>query len=321
MAEELRDKLLRWKSTSNLDSELSLEMITLVEYLAVRVFTNYEPAEHQSFFVRLGKWLNNFSDEDSQKTLLQLVPHLLYLGRDEFNSLYRAAYGANIARWLVELESIELSSENYTDQLKNAYKKTWITPLTDSLRINSFLKINSSSGHKVRPDWRALSHLGCPDRISEYMKREGIERVAMVEDFVGTSTQSRDTIQFACQTFPHIQFMVCPLVVCLEGDVIFNRLASSISNLKYDPVLVLRENTALRCGSVAGEPNLFARIRELHREIATKIGYNIADIDGYGHCGSLTAMHTNCPDNSHTMLWEETDNWTPLFPRVRRPEW
>jgi hypothetical protein len=319
MTLNLSDKLVKWKSLLD-DPEISLDAITLVEFLSNRVFSEYEPSEVKAFPSRLNDWLNNLDDEISQKRLLSIIPHIFYVGRSEFNSLFRTAYKDNISRWLIDECSIDLLGTDYFAELTKARENTWLCPLTDSLRINSFLKINNSNGHDLRPDWRALARIGSKEKISAYMRDERIERVVLLEDFIGSGIQSEATVKFAVDNFPDIQFLLCPLIICPSGNSRFASLANARGNLSYDPVLALDENCFLTAHKEPNEPRVFDKIRMLHSDIAKKIGVSENDLFGFDSTGAMTVMYSNCPDNSLLMLRADTPNWKPLFNRVRRPE-
>jgi hypothetical protein len=247
-----------------------------------------------------------------------LVPHILYVGQKEAYSLFRAAFRKNIFNWIIEELGLMLSDLEFSQKAEIGQNETWICPLTDSLRINSFLKINRYSGHSFRPDWRSLERLGSYDRIRDYMASERIKRVALVEDFIGSSLQALDAVKNVCTNLPEIHFLLCPLVICETGDNAFKELATRTSNLRYDPVLVLHNRMKLMCSTSADEPELFGRIRALHPRIANLIGCAEVDIDGFRNCGTLYAMQSNIPDNSHRMLWGKSNEWEPLFPRIHR---
>jgi hypothetical protein len=321
MNRELAEKFLKWKAEHQDFALVKTEAITLVEYLAAHVFVDYEPAEFSTFNARLEKWLLNLETEEKQKLLFSMIPHILYVGKREFNSLYRSAYRGQIARWIIDKGGLDILNSNFDTNLKNAFKNTWICPLTDSLRINSFLKINSCSGHDLRPDWRSLFNLGSDVKIKDYVQRMGIQRIVLLEDFIGSSNQSKLAVKYACETLSNCEVMLCPLIICAEGHAIFSDLASTIDNLAYDPVLVINENVKFSSTAAIGEPSLFSEVRKLNTEMATKIEVSVNGpngLDGYGDCGALVVMQTNCPDNSHRMIWAKTQAWQPLFPRVDR---
>jgi hypothetical protein len=37
---------------------------------------------------------------------------------------------------------------------------------------------------------------------------------------------------------------------------------------------------------------------------------------GFGDCQALVVFETGCPNNSVPILWKQTGEWQPLFPRV-----
>ena len=205
----LAEKLTAWKLEPQETAKVSMEIISLVEDLAQRLFNDYEPAEISNFYMRLDKWLSNFAEEEKQKLLLRMITHIFFVGKKEFNSLFRSAYRGSITRWIIDAANLDILNETYIENLGTALKGTWFCPLTDSFRINSFLKINSCSGHDLRPDWLSLHHLGSIDKINRYMSENGIARIVLLEDFIGSSDQVLNVVEAACSSFSAVQFLVC----------------------------------------------------------------------------------------------------------------
>jgi hypothetical protein len=202
------------------------------------------------------------------------------------------------------------------EDVEAAINKTWICPITDSLRINSFLKVNRMMGHEKRPDWRSLTTFGDVRKIKNYIVDNGIERIALLEDFVGTGTQSKEVVEFCSREFCETEILICPLIICPAGDECFSGLEERHPNLTYRPVLLLPSSVFLRRAAMADEPHGFGRLRHL---ISTYEGRMSAPF-GYKDTGALVTLFSNCPDNTVSLFRDDSAHWNALFSRVWRPE-
>ena len=288
----------------------------MVLYLARKLYEDYEPDLFQPFLIRLEKWLNNVDSEDDKKILLSLLTKLFYAGQGEIESLYRSA-AIQINRWLMNINEINIDHQNFDIQCKQAINETWICPITDSLRINSFLKINGLIGHDHRPHWRSLSIFGDPNRISAYMSEKNIKRIVLLEDFVGSGTQCASTLRYCASNFPTIDVLAIPLIVCPDGNARLTMIQNEFTNVTYEPVLSLPTTTFLKKLPQPNENHYFTSGRALIEKHSHLLGD-----DRFGFCdtGALIALFTNCPDNTISVFREDSANWKPLFPRIRRPE-
>lgn len=307
----------RFRSWTALQGDPDLEdgALSLVLYLAEKLYSDYEPSGFRPFMHRLESWLGNVTSESDQKILISLLSHLFFAGRNEFESLYRSTL-TNIYRWLVEISASNLDSNDLDNTLADQLSKTWICPITDSLRINSFLKINGLKGHDHRPHWRSLAKFGDVARISDYMKTAGIENLVLLEDFVGSGTQIDSTIRFVANNFGHINTLLCPLIICPKGHSHLSHLAERATRVSYSPTLVLPEDAFLSPLSRPIENATFKKARAL----ILRLGQRVTQPFGFRDTGAMVVMFSNCPDNTLALFREENPRWAPLFPRVWRPE-
>src|SRR5260221_14582090 len=108
MAALLNEKLNRWFRELPEGRQLQ-DIWTLVEHLEKQLYRHFAPSSgsHPRFPQRMSDWLSHLPKESDQKTLLRLVPHLFFVGYEEFQALYRGAFNGPIARWLAEETSIQ----------------------------------------------------------------------------------------------------------------------------------------------------------------------------------------------------------------------
>ncbi|MCV6595956.1 MAG: hypothetical protein OIF40_02565 [Mangrovicoccus sp.] len=309
------------------DSPLPPESVTMIEFLSKKVFNDYEPSQFHPFKQRLLDWLNNVESVEDRQRLLSLLLSVFFVGRREFEALYRTAFHGNIFRWMLEVEDVDVFSNDLETKIVERINQSWICPISDSLRINSFLKVNGLKSLDKRPDWRSLKQFGNVEKIQEYVSNKKIHDLVLLEDFVGSGTQAKGTVKFAAQTLPDTRILLCPLIVCPKGDKLLQDVANELDNVTYDPALVLPASAfhsfeETQAGNVGQTEAFLLRIKD-------KLGVKQEDLDqfkvtleqfvfGFKETGAKVVMYSNCPNNTLPIFHHEAENWSPLFPRVNR---
>lgn len=301
----------------NKDCEL-LKIHAKLGWLNDELFDDYEPRAYSDFLHRLSDWLSNVADAADKLTLFKLAGEVFFVGRAQMASLFRTAFNDNISRWVIDQAELRLDDPALPAELADHMRGTWICPVTDSMRINKFLKVNDLEGHVYRPDWFSMAEFGDQERIRRYVESTTIKRLVLLEDFVGSGRQIRTAIDFAMQSLPNIPILVVPLICCPDGALRTRKLASKRELLTFDPVLELPESVFIRRLSREDEPTLHSEIRGLTDRLGGRLPTMWADEFGYNDIGSLIVLHSNCPDNSLPLLHDDGEKWKALFPRVRR---
>lgn len=299
------------------DSPLPEESITLLTYLSLKVFNDYEPTQFHPFRARLLDWVNNLSDPLDQQMLLSLLLDVFYFGRREFEALFRSAYRGPIARWILDASSLDVFSPTLATSIQAYADDLWICPVSDSLRINSFLKINGLKSKDLRPDWRSLRSLGDVEKIRGYVSSKEIKGLVLLEDFVGSGRQATAAVKFAATALPDLQILFCPLVVCPKGDKALIKLTKMLGNVRYDPVVVLPDDVVLDFENSLGNgatraDHFLRRIMPSLQVTSEKFMY------GFEETGAKVVLFSNCPNNTLPIFHHESVHWKPLFPRVTR---
>ena len=294
-----------------------------IRYLGRKVFNDYEPSQFDPFENRLDRWLHNVTDERDQQTLFLLLSYLFFIGRPEFESLCRAAYNGPVHRWLVEQLDVNIADPAAMEALNAGAAETWFCPVTDSMRINSFLKVNKLTGKSHRPDWRSLRKFGDSERIRQYIIINQIQRIVLLEDFVGSGTQMQSAVRFAAAISADIEILVLPLVTCPAGDQIGHELEEKIANVSYEPVVVIPSEMFIKADPQPNEPPFFQTVRDLIVQVRTRLSKPAMDAEsqryhGYKGTGAVITMYSNCPDNSLPIIYDDTEEWHALFPRIER---
>ena len=311
-----------------------------IAHLERWLFKTYEPDKFHNgdFWLRLEKWLDNVHTDDEKQLLFRLIIELLYLGPIEFEELYRCAYQGPIARWLIDTCQIDVFAKNAQTLIQKAASETWFCPITDSFRINSFFHVNNlAAGANLRPDWHSLLKLADTDLLNKYCATKNIRRLVLLEDFVGSGTQSLQAVNFAATLAHGLEVLFVPLVICPDGISNARKLEATLCSqrsncLRYEGVLELPPNAFLTASqSPYAEPNDFIdRLRSLIlASYSTVSGGALPGLDkpyhpfGFPHnqpTGGLTVMYSNTPNNTLPLIhWCPAGNqWNPIFPRHSR---
>jgi len=299
------------------DSDDLIQLRDQLVWLKRHLFNEYEPSSYQTFDDRLTKWLENVPDGADRRALFKLLGHLFFVAKPQFKALCLGAFNDAIARWLLDQEGIGLTDADMSTRLEAAAARTWFCPVTDSMNINSFLKVNNLSGHDIRTDWRSLEALADPAAVHQHIIDKNIRRIVFLEDFVGSGGQMRSTVVWARHALADIPILLAPLICCPEGVITGNLLAKRF-NLTFAPTLSLRDDLFLLADPSDGEPQVFGEIRNLVERCKSRLGGWVDEPFGHEGTGAIIAMFSNCPDNTLPIIHEQNSNWRALFPRVGR---
>jgi len=322
LSDRLRELLKSWALRDGDSDEIFLDQ-SAVQYLGRRVFDDYEPSQFDRFEDRLDRWLHNMDSEEDRQTLFRLLNRLFFIGRPEFESLCRAAFHGPVLRWLVEELDISIADSHAMELLNAGVDHTWFCPITDSMRINSFLKVNQLVGKSHEPDWRSLRKFGDSTKILEYINANEIRRIVLLEDFVGSGTQMESAVKHAAAISADIRVLACPLVTCPEGYNVGVSLAQTYQNVSYEPVMEIAAGMLIKAEAQPEEPPLFGLVRALIERTRARLSRPEPDAEsqkyhGFKNTGAVIAMYSNCPNNSLPIIWDEASEWRALFPRIKR---
>lgn len=286
------------------------------------LFDEFEPEiGHSRFSERLNNWLGGLDSTEHRKLLLGLLENFYFIGREEFDVLYRLAFDEHIFQWLGR-DIDDLSAQNSLEQFEKELAHTWFCPVTDSMHISRFHHRNLLAGKPMRPDWKTLESFGSEDRILKFLRRHKIRRLVLLEDFVGSGSQALGAIKYALSLRSAIEILVVPLVVCPSGNVEIAKLAAQEPRLQFSPVLELAPERFLRDRPVVNEPEDFPAVRELLVGLDPRVGGEFQKqndrVFGFKSTGALVAMHTNTPNNAPSVFHSQSSDWDALFPRISR---
>lgn len=328
------EKLIQKWGDNNL-STLRLRICSLENWL----YHTYEPDKFggEDFEDRLANWLDNVEDEEDKKTLFKLITEIFYIGPTEFEELYRCAYQGPVARWLTDMDGIDICATDAQEKLKNSANNTWFCPISDSFRINAFFHINNlAAGASLRPDWRSLRTMGDISKIQSYYRAAGITKLVLLEDFVGGGSQAGEAIAFVTHNFCDLEILFVPLIICPSGATLFRDYEEQVKKLipkhfKFEPVMELPPDAFLtQTTSPFTNKEYTHSVHELLRTTYPAVSGGVAlgtnkPYTPYGYppdcpTGGMVVMYSNTPDNTLPIIhWRpKSDSWKPLFPRHSR---
>lgn len=348
--EQLRAKVREWdrhNTGSPDDSSYYETILNQLDYHAAKEWRVYLPAEHPdfntSYMERLAAWIGNLTDEADQKLLLEYALYISFFSHDDFAALNRTALDREITRWVVSQigASLEPNGGQAMHELvhEQVHKHTWFCPVTDSMDINEFHKINHLQGVGHRPhfvslqmvaehptnpnpqivdDW--IRYMENPSRDPLRHRAPSLERLVLLEDVVGSGSQCLNAVKWAVANLGKPVLFV-PLILCPNG-VEALRLVEQQSNgrLTIRPVVELQRSDLLgpeRQGW-RGWP-IAERLEELAQRCAVRASLGM-DTFGYRDTGCSLATFSNTPDNTLPLVHNKSlaGSWEPLFPRVYR---
>jgi len=303
-----------------------------IAFLSEYLYYDYEPTYGTKplFDQRLVLWLQNLQSEDYQKALLKLVPTIFYLGREELNCLYKTAFNTQIKNWLIKNGNKNFESDDYLGYLEGEMKNTWFCPVTDSFRINQFYHINQiTSKHTFRPDWRSLKKFADKEKIIQYILAQGVKHIVLLEDFVGSGTQAKSPVTFACELIKDerladVNLLFVPLMICPKGVEKIDTLHADSEKFSYESLIKIKNSDLINEEILEYFPENEDVVQMINETFDTVKGAldneEVKKLEpfGYKNTGGLVVMYTNTPNNSLPLIFLESDTWSPLFKRHSR---
>jgi hypothetical protein len=319
--EKISDRVDRWRRQEGGVKYALLH--SQIEFLDRHLFFEYEPTSGPApgFLDRCRDWLSSAVEERDQQVMFELVPNLFFVGAAQFWTLYRMAMNEHIVRWLISELDLKYDDPAMSEALAEGVQRTWFCGVTDSMNIAAFYHANHISGVNYRPDWHSLSQFGTPERIQEYMASHNLERIVLLEDFVGSGSQLKRVAKFVSSLPWSPPTMLVPLITCPGGYKEGRKAERNHASVTFSPVLSLPPGAFVARDPTPGEPELISRLRETAARVESLVhgsGKVRPAAFGFKGTGALVVMYTNCPNNTLPLVHHRSDQWTPLFPRSSR---
>jgi hypothetical protein len=304
-----------------MNGNASLELISdlaLIDYLSATLYRQFRPtASLAEFDVRLRDWLDNHPTDERRRTMLSLIPFLAFFGEDEFVALRQHALTGVIPQFLVESFGLDIMSTDLGISLSRSLSRTLFVGLTKSGGLYEFCKVNSiSQEYYLYAD--LMSATGMTTSQREYMA--SFDALVLIEDFIGTGSQSASTVAFVCSSFASTPVLCAPMICCPTGYTSGAALRLSYPSLRFAPILSMAPGAFLKPDALEGEISIATEVRELIRTLSIEVpGYAEISVAPFGFedTGALTVLYSNCPDNVIELVHlEDAAVWSSLFPRV-----
>ena len=329
-------------------------ILNRLEWFGKNEWNRYLPAENANcstqYMVRLAEWIGNVDTDKDRQLLLEYALHVAFFSHEDLCALYRTAFSGVITRWVIEQEKLSFDDADFQARLaEELYQRTWYCPVTDSMDINEFYHANHIVGVSHRPGFALLKMLDEPtdednaDAQTRLMKNlekyisdpnprsaaPPLKRLVLLEDFVGTGTQSAGALKWAAKNVG-LPILFVPLVICAPGVKELTKIAAKHpKNVRFSPLLKLDERDLLGDNrkNVPGIPNA-ERIETMARDTFQKVAggqhtnKNIAPHTAFGfkETGASFVSYSNTPNNTLPLVHHRSlsGGWHPLFPRSAR---
>ncbi|WP_119395758.1 phosphoribosyltransferase-like protein [Salinibius halmophilus] len=321
MTDSYIDELLLYGEDESISSKASA-LKQFYEHMAKFVYNDYEPAPLEScdssgdFLDRMERWLSCYDTVQERWIAFKSVQYLIFLTQDEYRELYRVACHRNLPEYIIKQKNLSFLDQDYKTKITEAIDKCWFCPITDSLKINSFLHQNKISGKRLRPDLSSLSAFAAPSKIQQYIYDNKIDYLVAIEDFVGSGDQALKALEPICNLI-NIPILFIPLVICEKG---LQNISSTLKDkVTISPIMTIDRSSLISKSPNEGEPITFKEIRKVIDDNFHKIESSPNNGKfGYNDLGGTVIMYSNAPNNMPAIYNRESPIWAPLFPRIDR---
>lgn len=328
-----------------------------LKWFGLHHWNRYLPAQRpdvsHGYEVRLAKWIGNLSSTSDRLAFLEYASYVTFFSHDDYCSLYTNCFQQHVIQWVIEKEKIKLSDDDFSDQVSTeVYNRTWYCPITDSMDISEFYHVNCLSGVEHRPCFDTLHMLHernkhkskdsqnqagelTVDNLNKYIQNPNprtnapaFKRLVLLEDFIGSGTQSFKCINWALKNIPKLDILVIPLIICPKGLVELQKLCCD--RLEVRPVITVKEQDLLgpNRNNVKSNFPCFQDVEELAVSTFKQVvggtlpNQKVAPYSPFGfkETGVSFVGYSNTPNNTLPIIHyqNDKDEWTPLFPRASR---
>lgn len=350
--EELQAKVRAWDLQDSSSAAAKSKYGIILDHLfyhSSKEWRVYLPAAHpdfnSSYMERLAAWIGNVDSEDEQKLLLEYALFISFFSHDDFAALYRTAMDREISRWVAAQVGARLEPSGgltfdklVRDEINH---HTWFCPITDSMDINEFYKVNHLAGVGHRPgfasqqmiaenkanpnpqladDWRRYMANPSSEPLDPKRSRPPLSRLVLLEDIVGSASQCLSAVNWSVANL-NCPVLFVPLILCPNGvNALRIQEMQSNGRLTVRPVIELRRSDLIGPERQGQKGWPIAEQLEKLAELYAKRASANKDTFGYKNTGCSIATFSNTPDNTLPIVHNNPSNggWTPLFPRIFR---
>lgn len=340
MTEALADQIRDWdlSGAQTTTGELYNQLHERIDFLRRLHYDQYIPTlgpDHiTDFESRLEVWIENLISPADRQVLLEIVPDIIFFGRDEFTKLYQAALRGPVTRWIIDELNIGFSDSSFDDILdREIHQHTWFCSVSDSMQISDFCHSNHLGGINYRPDLRTLGKFGDLKKILDFMQdhrdaKNGLcplKRMVILEDFIGSGLQLTDAEVLIKELLAaNISVLLLPLIICPEGLDTVQRLFGTEALFRCDPIIQLGKDLFINSTLIAGANFLYDKTKLLvQNSYGRVIGNNAShprpySLYGFSNTGALVVLYSNTPANTLPIIQHSSNTWNAIFPRSAR---
>lgn len=345
---QLREKVRNWDLQYSGTTEPSKygSILKQLDFHATREWRMYLPAENPdfnaSYMERLAAWIGNVKSDNEQKLLLEYALFISFFSHDDFAALYRTAMDREISRWVAMQIGAKLEPggpQAFSNLVRREIEyHTWFCPITDSMDINEFYKVNHLKGIEHRPGFATLQMLAemhnaqipeIANNIRNYMSSSArdrnnqiipLKRLVLLEDIVGSGNQCIRAVGWAVNAI-RVPTLFVPLILCPNGaEALRKTEAVSEGLLTVRPVIELRRSDLLGPERKGADGWPIATALEGFAKNYRKRLSRHRNPFGFESTGCSIATFANTPNNTLPLVHDKprAGTWHPLFPRVFR---
>ena len=339
---DLRKKVREWDSQNVSGDPIADAKYTIIlnqiEYHAHNDWRVFSPAEHidenSNYMERLASWIGNLPSDTDQKTLLEYALYITFFSYEDFTAFYQTALNRDVATWIAAQRGANLSDlggRGYHDSVsREIHLHTWYCPITDSMLINEFCKVNRLQGVRHHPNFDDLQKMSLGNAQTaetwiRYMASpdgcgRSLTRLVLLEDIVGSGNQCMPAVRWALESLD-VPVLFIPLIICPNGlEALRAEEGAWGGRLAVRPVIELQRSDLL--GPESRDQNSWPLAKELEELVTSCRGRLTRGLNVFGYEGTGCSMvkYTNTPDNTLPIVHHRplSGAWEPLFPRVFR---
>ena len=345
LQEELKEKLIENHISIDQLSKVNLDGLI---FNATRRYDRYEmypPGDN--FNNRLIKWINNFDLADRSKAL-GLIESLSYISRFELMALAEIVLDfASSISWasvINNYNSIYSGKKSFYDSFKNEIKRNIFIAITDDIGLDYFRrkgrnrfpqleKENFVEYYKL--DRKDIDKIDKKIKVNYNLKK----RFLLIDQFTGSGTSA---LRFKHEgegkagklptfferwrpTIAGSKVYYVPLIAfSFVHSVLKERLikvagsATGILDVEISPIQIIPSSKWIFKDDGVLDKSVLTLLEKYYNRFQED-NHTIKGggcLFGLGAMGLSLVIGMNCPNNSFSIIWHDSDGWHPLFPRV-----
>jgi len=327
---------------------ISIDDVNKIHFLAQRKYNRYDqylPGE--TFQNRMIKWLCNFKEEDRQNAM-EIIDNLVYLNNHELRSIAVSTFWNS-----VKIIEIELFNQEGDKNILNVYLNNRRTKITQALKRSLYVAVADDVmfDYFRRRAQRRFRGVLLKDNFVEYYKlhnkcqKEDLDylkeydRIFLLDQLCGSGTtflrkregKWKGKINKMFEIWEKLDNKKIYYTPYIMSKVAQIKVGKNLEEWKKDkkitqeiiviPTFIIPMSSCLSSNE-QGPIDYTMKIAQLCKRYfnETIVNEHILEggdcICGFGGAGLALVLNNNCPNNTIPLIWQETNDWHPLFPRI-----